>query len=146
VGLTLAGPNLVIQEPRSDPAQRWRLLRTLSEAETGNRSLAQLLSLGRPARTASLVVITPSSDPAWLATAENMHRDGRLTALLVDPLEFGGNSDQARVASALTHRGIPHTRMPRTLLEEAYSSLRRIGRESGKRYLEKRGAAWQSMD
>jgi len=151
VGLALAGPKLVWMEPRSDPAQRWRVQRALAVAGPGERSLAQLMSLGRPAQAASLIVITPTSDPAWVAAA-GQAVSSRLTVLLVDPLEFGGLQGQDRLSSVLAHNGIAHANMPRVLLEEAYAPSGRAGPgrmgrpESSQRYLEKGEAAWQSMD
>jgi uncharacterized protein (DUF58 family) len=152
VGLALAGPQLVWLEPRGDLAHRWRILRALSMAEAGSRSLADLMALGRPAQTATLIAITPTSDPAWVAAARRHHRGGSMTALLVDPAHFGGAIDQDRVAAALARSRIPYTRMPRSLLEEAYPSLRVGSREriagiqTGKRYLHQGRATWQTMD
>lgn len=151
VGLALAGPDLVWLEPRSGPGHTWRMLHALSIAEEGNHSLAKLMALGRPAQSATLITITPTTEPAWVATAGRALRGGRMTALLVDPTEFGGALDQGRLSSALARSGIPHTRMPRALLNEAYSShgwgsRKRPGILSSKRYLEKGTAEWQSMD
>jgi uncharacterized protein (DUF58 family) len=151
VGLALAGPRLVWLEPRADLAHRWRILRALSMAEAGGRSLADLMALGRSAQTATLIAITPTSDPAWVAAAGRRRRGGTMTALLVDPTEFGSYIDQGRVTAALAHSGIPYTRMPRSLLEEAYSSLgqgsrkRPSGIETGKRYLQQGRTTWQNV-
>jgi uncharacterized protein (DUF58 family) len=152
VGLALVGPGLVWLEPRSDLAHRWQLLYALSVAGPGDRSLAELLTLGRPAKTATLIAVTPTAETAWVAAAAGNLQGGKMTALLVDPGEFGSHSDQAKVSTALTRSGIPHIRMPRALLDEAYASpgwgrQRRPGSaETGRRYLEKGRAAWQSMD
>ncbi len=152
VGLALAGPKLILQEPRSGSAQRWNLMRTLSMAEAGEHSLTQLLSLAGPTLTASLIIITPSSDPTWVTVIDRGHKHGGVTALLVDPLEFGGGVDTSTVSEALTRRGIPHTQAPRVLLEEAYSSSSRDkrrhpgGMETTRRYMESGRSAWQSMD
>jgi uncharacterized protein (DUF58 family) len=152
VGLALAGPGLVWLEPRADPAHRWRILRALSMAEAGRHSLAGLMALGRPAQTATLIAITPTTDPAWVAAAGRRRRGSNMTALLVDPTDFGRPIGQGRVAAALAYSGIPYTRMPGSLLEEAYASLGRgdrkrpSGIETGKRYLRQERATWQSMD
>ena len=152
VGLALAGPKLILQEPRSGSAHRWNLMRTLSMAEAGEHSLTKLLSLAGPTLTASLIVITPSSDPTWVAAIDRGHKHGGLTALLVDTLEFGGRVNTSTVSEALTRRGIPHIKIPRVLLEEAYSSSSRDkgkhpgGVETTRRYLERGRSAWQSMD
>ncbi|MEJ2555497.1 MAG: DUF58 domain-containing protein [Anaerolineae bacterium] len=152
VGLALAGPKLVWLDPHADPAHRWRILRALSMAEAGKRSLANLMALGQPAQTATLIAITPTSDPAWVAAAGRRRRGGNMTALLVDPTDFGSPVDQGRVIAALAYSGIPYNRMPGALLEEAYASLGRSSRrrlngiETGKRYLKQERATWQSMD
>lgn len=152
VGLALAGPQLVWLEPRADLAHRWRILRALSMAETGGRSLADLIALGRPAQTATLIAITPTSDPGWVAAAGRRRRGGNVMALLVDPIPFGGTVHQDRVAAALAQTGIPYARMPRSLLEEAYPSLGGGGQtrgpaiQSGKRYLHQGSATWRTMD
>jgi uncharacterized protein (DUF58 family) len=152
VGLALAGPHLEWLEPRSGPAQRWRILRALSVAQEGDRSLASLLSVGRPSQTATLIVITPSSNPAWVAAAGKRRSRGGLTALLVNPTAFGAFYDQSRVIAALAARGMAHRLIPRSLLEEAYPELgpgsgrRSVQAERGKRYLQQGRAVWQSMD
>lgn len=152
VGLALAGPKLVWLEPRADLSHLWHILKALSVAETGNRSLADLLAVGRPAQMATLIVITPTPDPAWVAAAGRRRRGGNMMALLVDPTDFGSSVDQDRVAAALTQGGIPYTRMPKSLLEEAYSSFgsgsrkRLGGMEAGKRFLKHGRAGWQDMD
>lgn len=152
VGLALAGPKLILQEPRSGIAHRWSLMRTLSMAGAGEHSLTQLLSLAGPMVTASLIVITPSSDPTWVAAIERGYKHGGVTALLVDSLEFGRSVNTSTVFEALTRRGIPHTKIPRVLLEEAYSSSSRDRRkypggvETTRRYMERGRSAWQSMD
>ncbi len=150
VGLVLAGPELVRLEPSSDPAQRWRILRALSVAGSGNRPLADLLQVRRLSRTATHIIITPTSDPGWVASLGRRHGNDA-TAILVDPTEFGSSSSQGRVISALAHTGVPYTRIPRTLLEEAYPHLRKEGVrrpgkiEPGKRYLKRGRTSWQNM-
>jgi uncharacterized protein (DUF58 family) len=150
VGLVLAGPELVRLEPSSDPAQRWRILRALSVAGTGNHPLADLLQVKRLSRTATRIIITPTSDPNWVASF-GRRRGNDTTAILVNPTEFGSTNDQGRVVSALAHTGVPYTRVSRTLLEEAYPHLsqegmRRSSRvETGKRYLKRGRTTWQNM-
>jgi uncharacterized protein (DUF58 family) len=152
VGLALAGPELVWLEPRSDPAHRWRILRALAMAGAGNRSLSELVALGRPAQTATPIFITPTPDPEWVAVAGRFRRGGSGMALLVDPVEFGGQANQGRLVSALAQRRIPHVRIPRSLLEEAYARVNLGGRktpggiETARRYVQQGRADWQSMD
>ncbi len=152
VGLALAGPKLIWLEPRSDPAHRWRILKALSMAEPGSHTVKELVELGKPVQTATVIFITPSPDPAWIASAVRRNRRGNIAALLVDPADFGSPLDQDRVIASLARSRIPYTSIPRQLLVEAYPSLRqgskRIsgGIEPGKRYLKQKSAAWQSMD
>ena len=152
VGLVLAGPKLVWLEPRADSIQSWRILRALAMAEAGSYPLHDLLKIGRPSQIATLILITPTTEPGWVAWAGRNHRGSNTTALLVDPTDFGDSGDQGQVFTALTHYGIPYARIPRLMLEEAYSPLGRqnqkqnYGIESGKRYLQQERTAWQSLD
>jgi len=152
VGLVLAGPKLIWQEPSSDQAQGWRILRALAMAEAGNRSLADLITQSRFSHAATAILITPSTSPAWVAAADRHRQGGSTMALLVDPTDFGSPNDQSNVISALAHSRIPYMRMPGSLLEEAYSTAdRRDGKrikggETRKRYLQQGRQDWQSMD
>ncbi len=152
VGLILAGPHFVRLEPRSDPAQGWRILRALAMAEAGNRSLPDLFIQSRLSQAGTAVLITPSTNPAWVAAAERQRKGGSMLALLIDPADFGSPVEQGRVLSALAHSRIPYMRMPGSLLEEAYStsmpgSRKRLTTgETGKRYLQQGRQSWQSMD
>jgi uncharacterized protein (DUF58 family) len=151
VGLAMSGPGLTWLEPHSDPAHRWRILRALAMAEMGQQSLEGLLGLRRPTQTATQIVITPSTNPAWVATAGRKSHDHRMTVLLVNPGEFGSARNQGKVVSALAHSGIPFVSIPRSLLEEAYQSRKRddqkpsSGLQSRKRYLQQGRATWQQM-
>jgi len=152
VGLALIGPKLVWLEPRSDPAQRWRILQALAMAKEGRRSLGELISLASPTQTATSIVITPTTDPAWVAASKSRYGGNKsMMALLVDPTEFGNNTGQGALVSALARNRISLARMPRSLLEEAYPFLARGDREpvtdieTGNRYLQHKRALWQSM-
>jgi uncharacterized protein (DUF58 family) len=152
VGLALAGTQFVWLEPGTDPTQRWRILRSLSVAQAGSRSLAELLMQAQFGQAATTILISPSTDPAWVATA-NRHRNGAgLMSLLVDPADFGSPADQSKVIVALAYSRIPYVRMPGSLLEEAYSTSvkgtrRRISTgRIGNRDLLQRRQGWQSTD
>jgi hypothetical protein len=127
------------------------MLRALSMAAPGDHSLAQLMGLKHPSQNARQIVITPSTDPSWIAVAGSGLKGGELTTLLVDPHEFGGSANQDLVATTLARRRIPYTRIPGTLLGEAYASAGRGGHKYpgnlvSQRYLESRSSTWQSMD
>ena len=152
VGLALAGRDFVWLEPRDDSAQRWRILQALAIAEAGNRSFTDLLAMGRSAQTASMIVITCSPDPSWIAAAGRRRRDRSLLALLVDPTQFDSPIDQSRVTASLANSGIPYAYGSRSLLDEAYPSFDRASRghtgELGgrRRYLKQGRVAWQHLN
>jgi uncharacterized protein (DUF58 family) len=151
VGLVLAGPGLIRLEPRADPLYRTQILRCLSVAEKGDHSLADLLRFGRPAQPSTLIFISPTHEISWLASALRPRRGDNLFALLLDPREFGGVADQGYLLAKLAGSGIPYTRMPRSLLAEAYSSAGGRDRRSpaavgaGRRYLDQGTSPWRSL-
>jgi uncharacterized protein (DUF58 family) len=152
VGLAMAGHDLVWLEPRADQTQRWRILQALAKADAGNRSLAELMLMGRAVHSATQIVITPSADLRWIAAAGRHRRSGSLLTLLVDPTQFGSPFNQSRVTASLANSGIPYFIIPRSLLEEAYPVITHGGRkyfselETRKRYLKQGRTAWQSME
>jgi uncharacterized protein (DUF58 family) len=152
VGLSMAGSQFVWLDPGSDPAQGWRILRYLAVAQVGHQSLSDLLMQGRFGQAGTTILITPSTDPVWVATAERHRNRAGIMSLLVNPADFGGLINQSKVISALAHSRIPYASMPRSLLEEAYSisaqgTRRRIAAGGmGKRYLQRGRQSWQSMD
>lgn len=151
VGLIFAGPELTVLEPRADPAHRWRILKALALAGSGGYSLTDLFALRKPDQSATLVAITPSTDPKWAAFA-GRYRTRNQVALLVDPSDFGGEENHHRVMSALANQSIPFYTIPASLLKLAYPSLDpgtiRSGSEAPprKRYLQQGSSAWQNID
>jgi len=153
VGLAMAGPKLTWLEPRSDLAHRWRILRALAMAETGDRPIEDLMTLGRgqAGQTATLIVITPTTKPTWVATAGSHGHGSRMTALLVNPGDFDSPLGQEKVINALVRNGVLFTSIPRSVLEEAYPTLRRgdqkplAGVQTRKRYLQQGRTTWQQM-
>ncbi len=152
VGLVLAGPQFVWLQPSADMLQRWRIMRTLAMANAGSHPLHDLLVQKPVDRAGTSIIITPSSNPIWVATANRQRKGGSSMAVLVDPADFGGKADQSRVVSALSQNRIPYIRMPGSLLEEAYSTLdlarhRQItSAEAGKRYLQQERPNWLNME
>ena len=152
VGLVLAGPHFIKLELGSDPTQGWRILRTLAMAEAGKRSLSDLFIQSRFSQAATAILITPSTNPVWVAAADRQRKGGSMMAMLIDPTDFGSPVDQGQVISALAHNRIPYLRIPGSLLEEAYSTPERAGQKqisagkTGKRYLQQGRQGWQSMD
>ncbi len=152
VGLAMAGSQFVWLEPGSDSAQGWRILRSLAVAQAGNRSLADVLMEGRLGQATTTILVTPSTDPAWVAAAGRQRKGGGVLSLLVDPTDFGSPAGQSKIISALAQSRIPYARMPGSLLEEAYSTSaqgvrRQISASGlGKRTLQQGSQNWQSMD
>ncbi len=152
VGLVLAGPQFVHLEPGSDQAQGWRILRALAMAQAGQRSLAELLIQSRYSPAATAILVTPSTNPAWVATADRQRKGGSTLVLLVDPTDFGNPIGQGKVISALRRSRIPYVSMPGSLLDEAYvghekrEQRRILEGETGKRYVQQERQSWQSMD
>jgi uncharacterized protein (DUF58 family) len=151
VGLAMAGSQFVWLEPRSDPAQGWRILRSLAVAQAGQQSLSDMLMQGRLGKAAMAILITPSTNTDWVATANRQRNGVGIMSLLVDPVDFGGLVDQSKVISALAHSRIPYVHMPGSLLEEAYTlpahgTRRQIAAGGmGKRYLQQGRQSWQNM-
>lgn len=152
VGLVLAGPQFISLQPGTDPSRGWRILRALAMAEAGSRSLSDLIRQGPTNPPATVILITASTNPAWVAEANHHFQGGSRLALLVDPTEFGHPQDQAKILSALARSRFPYTRIPGAWLEGAYATSRQGGgrsvraTESLRRYLQKGRQAWQSMD
>jgi uncharacterized protein (DUF58 family) len=152
VGLVLSGPKYTSLEPNADPYQAWSILRTLALAQVGNHPLPELIRQSPPTLAATVIVITSTTNPAWVALADRRFQAGNTLALLVNPVDFGHPVNQQMVISALARNRIPYTSIPGSLLERAYSPLesgqraRIMGGESLKRYLQQGRQGWQSMD
>jgi uncharacterized protein (DUF58 family) len=152
VGMLLAGPHHVWIEPGSGPTQRWHILRILASAEAGKHSLVDLMARQQYSQAATTIVITPSTDPIWVAGAFRQRKADSIVALLVDPTDFGSPLGQENVVAALLRSRIPFTRMPSLLLKKAYSASTQSSRrqisygEQGRRYFKPGRQNWQSTD
>jgi uncharacterized protein (DUF58 family) len=151
VGLVLAGPQFIWLEPSADALQRWRILRALAMAQAGNYPLQDLLMQKPVGHAGTAIVVTSSSNSAWVATADRQRKGGTSMAILVDPADFGSQVNQSRVISVLSQNRIPYVHIRGSLLDEAYSASnlalrRRINfAEAGKRYIQQERPYWQSM-
>jgi uncharacterized protein (DUF58 family) len=121
-------------QPQKGQAQRWRILQALATVRAGgNWPLARVLAemdrnLGRGM---TLAVITPSSDPAWLAgLLPPMRRGVAPTVLLLDPSSFGGREDanMDAVAALLADLGIPSHPIVKGMPFQPIVEHKRIGR------------------
>ncbi len=156
VGLAAHGERLVWLPPREGEAQRWEILRTLATVSRGAYPLAELLARVGPAlgHSASLVVITSSSDSAWIEALVPLLRRGAIpTVLLLDPVSFDGIGDQGAVRAALNDLGVAHYVITRDLLNrpETRDARRedweRMGAGTGRTvsFRQRPGSAWRVL-
>jgi uncharacterized protein (DUF58 family) len=114
VGLVAYGAEKVVIQPGKGSRQLWRLMEQLAlVAADGHVPLARVMSevstsLGKGL---SIVVITPSTDPAWLNTLAIMrHRAAAPAIILLDAASFGAPRPAKALASQLASAGlIVHT-------------------------------------
>ena len=129
----------------------WQMMRALAMAKAGGRSLADLMSLAGPTRTATSIIITPSTDTSWVAASRPSPGGKSIITLLIDPNEFGRAADRGKLLGVLRRNRIPFTLMPRSLLKQAYPFLASDTRkafgssETMKRYLQHERESWQSI-
>lgn len=111
VGLVGSGEPLVWLPPRGGESQRWEILRALAQVSLGSCPLADLLVRMRSmlSQCASLVIITPDVDDAWLQALLLLLRRGAVpTVLLLDPVSFGGVGDLSSIRTLLSNLGVVH--------------------------------------
>jgi uncharacterized protein (DUF58 family) len=116
VGLVASGQNPVLLPPGRGQAQLWRILRALAEVEPGaGRPLAPVLDdFGRSLGSGrTLVVLTPSQDPSWVASLLGLTTHDNAPAVLLldgptfDP-PYGTPEGMMGVRSLLSSQRIPH--------------------------------------
>jgi uncharacterized protein (DUF58 family) len=111
VGLVMHGQDLVWLPPEGGDTQRWKILRDLALVSPGQHPLSDLLVQMKPVihRHASLVVITPAVDRAWVEALLPLMKRGVVpTVLLLDPVSFGGTGDASETVGLLTNLGVTH--------------------------------------
>lgn len=131
VGLVAHGENLTWLPPQRSSGQLMDILRALAVVHPGERPLADLLTEARRAirRGASLIVITPSTDPGWIAPLLQLAENGITpTILLLDPASFGSEASIQGVEGILSDLGIHHTLIPSELLDKPEARPGRQGR------------------
>ena len=75
----------------------------------GTSPLEEVLEDGRRhgLDQSSVVIVTPSVDPSWPASASWLfHHGAQVTTVLIDPTSFGGPGDIAAVGSRLASGGV----------------------------------------
>jgi uncharacterized protein (DUF58 family) len=123
-------PTLVL--PQKGTAHQWRILQALATVLAGGswpleRVLAEMdRNLGRGT---TLAVITPSCDPAWVASLlPPMRRGVTPTAILLDPASFGGLGNVDALAGLLADFGVSSHRIVKGMPFTPIVEHRRIGR------------------
>ncbi|HEX8992717.1 MAG TPA: DUF58 domain-containing protein [Anaerolineales bacterium] len=121
VGLIAAGQRPIWMRPDSGERQSWELMRALALIDAGETPLAALLERVGPTlgRQASLFVITPSMESAWVDAVTRLTRRGIIaTAILIDPATFGARSSVDALAQLLSDAGIAHHVLGRELFRQ----------------------------
>jgi uncharacterized protein (DUF58 family) len=131
VGLAASGQDPIWLPPFQGEGRRYEILRALALLERGDRPLAGILGRMRPAPAGrvSLILITPSLDKSWVEALLPLVWGGAVpTVLLLDPSTFGEAADPLPMTAALTRIGIPHSLIPRDLLDRPEARPGRAGR------------------
>ena len=112
VGLATSGSATYFHRPNSSPEHPARLLETLAAVRAhGAMSLERFLfDLGPSfSRFNTLTVITPSCNPGWVPALGNLRRRGvSVSAVLIDPQDYGDAPGLDAVVGALTANEIPN--------------------------------------
>ena len=111
VGLVASGAEPRFIPPGRGPSQMIRILDALAHVRAGAEpALAATLeeeSVQR-ARGGNLMVITPSTDPAWVnSLTALLHSGAHGMVALLDAASFGGDASSQGMAGLLAERGIP---------------------------------------
>lgn len=111
VGMIAYGQSREVLQPDRGHRQLTKILETLAMLHAhGEIPITQvLLTEGeRLGRGVTLVVITPSLDPVWVAAARDLVRRGvRIVAIVIDPKSFGGPKESAHILAELQASRIP---------------------------------------
>lgn len=111
LGFVAYVPHREVYQPERGNKQLLRILETLAVARSRSvYSLAQTLTLETPylTRGTTLVIVTASLDPAWIAEAQTLSRRGiRPMCILLDPASFGGQLRSDNTRSMLRLGKIP---------------------------------------
>lgn len=130
VGLVANAQELVWLAPQAGEAQRLEILRTLATVEPSARSLAELLGQTPHSlhRNASVVIITPALEGAWLDAALALRRGGAApTVLLLDRATYGGDGNPDRVMALLAEWNIPRYAITQDVLGRSEPDTARQG-------------------
>ena len=134
VGLMAQGNRVYTMAPQEGAPALDRLLLALTEARAqGSVPIRELMTLWNsqtPSQAVSLIVVTPSVDPAWSPLLESMIEQGiSATVVLVDPRSFGDRRDPGLLLNQLNRRGTPVYLLQRN--EDIAQGLRYRWRSTG---------------
>jgi uncharacterized protein (DUF58 family) len=111
LGFAAYVPHREIHQPERGNRQLLRILQSLAVARSFTAySLAEMLTLETPyfTRGTTLVVITSSLDPRWIAGAQILSRKGiRPVCVLIDPSSFGGQAVPGNTHAMLRLAKVP---------------------------------------
>jgi len=92
--------------------QLTRIYETLAVTQAyGNVGLAEVLAIEgvRLSRSTTAIIITPSTNPKWVAGVRHLMDKGiRTTAIFVDPTSFGTPADSTSIQVELTANRVPY--------------------------------------
>lgn len=120
VGLVAQGDELIWLPPKLGETQRWKILHSLARINAGDRSLAELMLKVQPSfqSQTSIIIITPSLDPAWIEKLYHLLTLGAVpTILFQDPSTFGKQVEIKHIQNALEYLSVPHYIIPRSFLD-----------------------------
>ena len=150
VGLAFSGPGFFRLQPSSGSAHRWRILKALAMAKSGDTPLRNLLRMHSTSQIASMIIVTPSTNPEWIGAVSGISQRG-IYSFLINPNEFDNRYDQRELISSLAAAGIPFQQIPRSVLEKAYQPSAQEKFSPGKdtytgiRYLQRERSSWMRM-
>lgn len=111
VGMIAQGATPVVLPADRGARHLLKILEFLAVFRADGTTSLQAVLLGEQARfgrQSALIVVTPSTDEAWVrALAELMARSIRSLAVVVEPSTFGGEASSLIVVSELTALGVP---------------------------------------
>jgi uncharacterized protein (DUF58 family) len=125
-------PLPILVMPQKGTAHQWRILHALATVRAGgNWPLASVLAEMNPSmgRGTTLAVITPSCNPEWIAgLLPPMRRGVTPTAVLLDPVSFGGQGNVEALTGLLAELGIDSHLIPKGTPFRPIAEHKRIGR------------------
>lgn len=114
VGLVAQGKGLTWLPPSLGQGQKWELMRSLALLKLGNSPLSEVLARTQSSlsQRTSVVLITSDVEGEWLDSLVSLIRRGiSITALILDPVTFGGKKDASETLAKLSRLGVSNFRI-----------------------------------